>query len=167
MTDFQKDLNREKINRAHVQTLTFPTNPHLFSLALNFMSMMHARPNRPLKENNCQIALDLRGQHRWHGTIYVSPYIYISSRVLTVLNLRNRGQCTCRKLTNIFIEPFMPAHMKASPDITAHYRSGIHASNTAWTALIRYRGDVFTVSFTPNIIDRWSVYWQQLKQATA
>ena len=57
----------------------------------------------------------------------------------------------------------MPAHMKASPYITAHYRSGIHASNTAWTALIRYRGDVFMVSFTPNIIDRWSVYWQQLK----
>ena len=41
----------------------------------------------------------------------------------------------------------MPAHMKASPYITAHYRSGIHASNTAWTALIRYRGDVFTISF--------------------
>ena len=57
----------------------------------------------------------------------------------------------------------MPAPMKAFPYITAHYRSGIHASNTAWTALIRYRDDVFTVSFTPNIIDRWSVYWQQLK----
>ena len=57
----------------------------------------------------------------------------------------------------------MPAPMKAFPYITAHYRSGIHASNTAWTVLIRYRGDVFTVSFTPNIIDRWSVYWQQLK----
>ena len=61
MTDFKIDLNREKMNRAHVQTLTFPTNPHLFSLAFNFMSMMHARPNRPPKENNCQIALDLRG----------------------------------------------------------------------------------------------------------
>ena len=57
----------------------------------------------------------------------------------------------------------MPAHMKASPYITAHYRSGMHASNTAWTVLKCYRGDVFTVSFTPNIIDRWSVYWQQLK----
>ena len=57
----------------------------------------------------------------------------------------------------------MPAHMKASPYITAHYRSGIHVSNTAWTVLIRYRVDVFTVSFTPNIIDRGSVYWQQLK----
>ena len=49
----------------------------------------------------------------------------------------------------------MPALMKASPYITAHYRSGIHASNIAWTVLIRYRGDVFTVSFTPDIIDRW------------
>ena len=57
----------------------------------------------------------------------------------------------------------MPALMKAFPYVTAHYRSGIHASNTAWTVLIRYRGDVFTVLFTPNIIDRWSVYWQQLK----
>ena len=41
----------------------------------------------------------------------------------------------------------MPALMKVFPYITAHYRSGIHASNTAWTALICYRGDVFTVSF--------------------
>ena len=57
----------------------------------------------------------------------------------------------------------MAALMKASPYITAHYRSGIHASNTAWTVLIRYRGNVFTGTFTPNIIDRGSVYWQQLK----
>ena len=57
----------------------------------------------------------------------------------------------------------MPAHMKTSPYITAHYRSGIHASNTAWTVLIRYRGNVFTGYFYSNIIDRWSVYWQQLK----
>ena len=43
----------------------------------------------------------------------------------------------------------MPALMKASPYITAHYRSGIHASNTAWTVLIRYRGNVFTVLLLP------------------
>jgi len=49
------------MNRAHVQPLTFPTNPHLFLVAFNYMSMMHARPNRPPKENSCQIALDLRG----------------------------------------------------------------------------------------------------------
>ena len=41
----------------------------------------------------------------------------------------------------------MPALMKAFPYITAHYRSGIHASNTAWTVLIRYRGNVFTGYF--------------------
>ena len=57
----------------------------------------------------------------------------------------------------------MPALMKAFPYITTHYRSDIHAFNTAWTALIHCLGDVFTVSFTPNMIDRWSVYWQQLK----
>ena len=57
----------------------------------------------------------------------------------------------------------MPALMKAFSYITAYYRSGIHAFNTAWTVLIRYRGNVFTGTFTPNIIDRWSVYWQQLK----
>jgi len=61
MADSKIDLNREKMNRALVQTLILPTNPHLFSLDFNFMSMMHARPNRPPKENNCQIALDLRG----------------------------------------------------------------------------------------------------------
>ena len=57
----------------------------------------------------------------------------------------------------------MPALMKAFPYITAHYKSGIHAFNTAWTMLIRCLGDVFTVSFTPNIIDRRSVYRKQLK----
>ena len=36
----------------------------------------------------------------------------------------------------------MPALMKAFPYIIAHYRSGIHASNTAWTVLIPYRGNV-------------------------
>ena len=41
----------------------------------------------------------------------------------------------------------MPALMKVFPNITAHYRSGIHASNTAWTVLIRYRGNVFTGYF--------------------
>ena len=146
MTDFQMDLNWEKMNRAHVQTLTLPTNPYLFSMAFNYMSMMHARPNRPPKKNNCQLFWAY-GVSTGGMTPFTSLPICISSRVLTVLNLRNRGQCTCRKLTDIFIEPFMPAHMKASPYITAHYRSGIHASNTAWTALIRYRGDVFTVSF--------------------
>ena len=63
----------------------------------------------------------------------------------------------------ICIELFMPALMKAFSYITAYYGSGIHAFNTAWTVLIRYRGNVFTGTFTPNIIDRWSVYWQQLK----
>ena len=38
----------------------------------------------------------------------------------------------------------MPALTKSFPYITAHYRSGIHASNTAWTVLIRYQGNVFT-----------------------
>ena len=47
----------------------------------------------------------------------------------------------------------MPALTKAFPYITAHYRSGIHAFNTAWTVLIRYQGDVFKVSFTPSIIN--------------
>ena len=156
------------MNRAHVQTLTLPTNPHLFSVAFNYMSMMHARPICPPKENNCQIVLDLRGQHRWHGTVYVSPYIYISSRVLTVLNLRNRGQCTCRKLTDInFIEPFMPAHMKASPYITAHYRNGIHASTLHGHRSYATEVTYSRFLFTPNIIDQWSVYWQQLKQTTA
>ena len=37
----------------------------------------------------------------------------------------------------------MLALMKAFPYITTHYRSGIHASNTAWTVLILYRGNVF------------------------
>ena len=32
----------------------------------------------------------------------------------------------------------MPALMKAFTYITAHYRSGIHVSNTAWAMLIRY-----------------------------
>ena len=41
----------------------------------------------------------------------------------------------------------MPALTKSFPYITAHYRSGIHASNTAWTVLIRYRGNVFTGCF--------------------
>ena len=41
----------------------------------------------------------------------------------------------------------MPALMKAFPNITAHYKSGIHASNTAWTVLICYRGNVFTGYF--------------------
>ena len=41
----------------------------------------------------------------------------------------------------------MTALMKVSPYITAHYRSGIHASNTAWIVLIRYRGNVFTGYF--------------------
>ena len=41
----------------------------------------------------------------------------------------------------------MPAPMKAFPYITAPYRSGIHASNTAWTVLICYRGNVFTGYF--------------------
>ena len=54
----------------------------------------------------------------------------------------------------------MTAHMKASPYITAHYRSGIHASNTAWTVLIRYQATYSRGTFTPNIIDRWLVYWQ-------
>ena len=42
MADSKIDLNREKMNRALVQTLILPTNPYLFSLAFNFMSMMHA-----------------------------------------------------------------------------------------------------------------------------
>ena len=37
----------------------------------------------------------------------------------------------------------MPALMKAFPYITANYRSGIHASNSAWTVIIRYQGNVF------------------------
>ena len=41
----------------------------------------------------------------------------------------------------------MPALMKAFPYITAHYRSGIHVSSTAWTVLIRYWGNVFTGFF--------------------
>ena len=41
----------------------------------------------------------------------------------------------------------MPALMNAFPYITAYYRSGIHASKTAWTVLIRYRGNVFTGYF--------------------
>ena len=48
----------------------------------------------------------------------------------------------------------MPALMKAFPYITAHYRSGIHASNTAWTTLIRYEATYSGGDFTPNIIDR-------------
>ena len=61
MADSKIDLNREKMNRALVQTLILPTNPHLFLLAFNYMSMMHARPNCPPKKNNCQIVLGLRG----------------------------------------------------------------------------------------------------------
>ena len=38
----------------------------------------------------------------------------------------------------------MPALMKVFPYTTAYYRSSIHASNTAWTVLIRYQGNVFT-----------------------
>ena len=41
----------------------------------------------------------------------------------------------------------MPALMKVFPYVTAHYRSGIHAFDTAWTVLIRYRGNVFTGYF--------------------
>ena len=41
----------------------------------------------------------------------------------------------------------MPALNKVFPYIIAHYRSGIHASNTSWTVLIRYRGNVFTGYF--------------------
>ena len=61
MADSKIDLNREKMNRALVQTLIFPTNPLLFLVAFNYMSRMHAQPNCPPKENNCQIVLDLRG----------------------------------------------------------------------------------------------------------
>ena len=43
----------------------------------------------------------------------------------------------------------MPALMKAFPHITAHYRSGIHTSNTAWTVLIHYWGNVFMGYFYP------------------
>ena len=57
----------------------------------------------------------------------------------------------------------MPALMKAFPFITAHYRNGIHAFNTAWTVLIRYRSNVFTGYFTPNIINDTLAYWQHLK----
>ena len=88
---------------------------------------MYARPDRPHQINNCQLKLGLRGQH---GGIhkYGSPYI-ASRYILTVLILSNRGQCSCRRLTeHIYIsnEPFMPALMKAFPNITAHYRSGSH-----------------------------------------
>ena len=81
------------MNRAHVQTLTFPTNPHLFSLAFNFMSMMHARPNRPPKEKKQlpnSFGLTGLAPVAWHN-LRLSLYIYIASRVLTVLNLHNRG----------------------------------------------------------------------------
>ena len=49
----------------------------------------------------------------------------------------------------------MPALMKAFPNITAHYRSGIHASKTAWTVLIHYRGNVFMGYFYFH-----GIYWQ-------
>ena len=46
----------------------------------------------------------------------------------------------------------MAALMEASPYITAYYRSGIHAFNTAWTVLIREAYSWFY--FTSNIINR-------------
>jgi hypothetical protein len=80
------------MNRAHVQTLTLSTNPHLFSLAFSFMNMMHARPKRPPKGKQLPNSFGLTGLApvAWHN-LRLSLYIYISIRVLTVLNLRNRG----------------------------------------------------------------------------
>ena len=58
----------------------------------------------------------------------------------------------------------MPALMKAFPYITAHYRSGIYASNTAWTVLIRYRGNVFTGYFYSQNDQRESEVWPKSSQ---
>ena len=66
--------------------------------------------------------------------------------------------------TYICIEPFMPALMKVFPYITAHYRSGIHVSNTAWTALIRYRGNIFTGYFYSQNDQRESEVWPKSSQ---
>ena len=55
----------------------------------------------------------------------------------------------------------MPALMKTFPYITAHYRSGSHIISAVWPTLTNATEIAYSPgSFTPNIIDRWSVYWQ-------
>ena len=73
------DLNWEKMNRAHVQTLTLPTNPHLFSVAFNYMSMMYARPNRPPKEKQLPNSFGLTGLApvAWHS-LRLSLYTFLA-----------------------------------------------------------------------------------------
>ena len=68
----------EKMNRAHVPTLTLPTNPHLFSVAVNYMSMMHARPNRPPKEQlPNSFGLTGLAPVAWHN-LRLSLYIFLA-----------------------------------------------------------------------------------------
>ena len=58
----------------------------------------------------------------------------------------------------------MPALMKASPYIIVYYRNGSHTISVVWPTLTYATEIAYSPgSFTPNIIDRWSVYWQQLK----
>jgi hypothetical protein len=78
-------------------------------------------------QNNCQICLDLRD----HGTIYSSLPI-IASRIslfiltyLTVVSVPAENH-------NIY-EPSMPALMKASSNITVHYRNSIRTITTVQT----------------------------------
>ena len=57
----------------------------------------------------------------------------------------------------------MPALMKASPNITAHYRSGSHTISAIWPTLTyatwwRIHKSLYSQYSRPR-----SIYWQQLK----
>ena len=55
----------------------------------------------------------------------------------------------------------MSALMKTSPYITVHYRNDSHTISAVWPTLT-YATEIAYApgSFTPNIINRWLVYWQ-------
>ena len=80
---------------------------------ISIVVTMYARATCPHNKNNCQIALDLRGQFQWHN-IYISPY-NIQSINPNLLNLPIHGQHTCRKIASIYHEPFMLAHHESVP----------------------------------------------------
>jgi len=73
-------------------TLTFPTNPHLFFIGFQFYEHAACTTYSSSQGKQLPNSFGLTGLApvAWHN-LRLSLCIYIASRVLTVLNLRNRG----------------------------------------------------------------------------
>jgi hypothetical protein len=74
-----------------------------------------------------------RSYRRWQGTYTFLPIITNRELVDAHLATYETRLVYLQKIIE-HNEPFMPALMKASTYIAAHYRNGTHAFNATWTA---------------------------------